>query len=84
MLTASAVRALVDAGGLVVSATLLESCGLPAADQRALELARSARFEPLPGGDKERLAHPLNGLSWVKMIFNWHTVAPPNTETFAP
>ncbi len=84
VLTNTVARALVDAGGLVVSATLLESCGLPTADQRALELTRSAHFEPLPGGDKERLAHPLNGLSWVKMIFNWHTVAPPIAETFAP
>ncbi|MCX6896138.1 MAG: energy transducer TonB [Verrucomicrobia bacterium] len=46
VLAASEVRVLVDAGGYVVSAVLLASCGLSAADQRALELARAARFEP--------------------------------------
>lgn len=83
VLAASEVRVLVDAGGHVVSAVLLAGCGLPAADQRALELARAARFEPLPDGARERLAHPLANLKRGKMIFQWHTVAPTG-ETPAP
>jgi len=67
---------LVDAGGYVVSAVLLGSCGLSAADLQAVELARAARFEPLPDGDRERLAHPLANLARGKMIFQWHTIAP--------
>lgn len=80
VLAASEVRVLVDAAGNVISAVLLTGCGLPAADQRALELASAARFEPLPDGDRERLAHPLANLVRGKMIFQWHTV-PPTAET---
>lgn len=76
ILSASEVRVLVDAGGDIVSAGLLTSCGLNEADQKALELARTARFEALTDGDKTRLAHPLAGLSSGKMIFQWRTLAP--------
>ncbi len=81
VLAPSEIRVLVDAAGNVISAVLLTSCGLPAADQRALEQASAARFEPLPDGDRERLAHPLANLALGKMIFQWHTVPPPVTET---
>lgn len=85
VLPATEVQTLVDAGGYVVSVTLLKSCGLSEADQRALELARTARFKPQPGGERERLIHPQAGLGWVKMIFDWHTVAPPaETPTANP
>ena len=38
------------------------------ADQRALELARAARFAPS------------SRLTIGRMIFNWHTVPPPDTN----
>ena len=57
------IRVLVDAVGLVRSATLLASSGLPAADASALELARGARFGPLAA------------VPWQtgNLVFRWHT-----------
>ncbi len=73
----SQVQVLVDAAGKVVSAVLLppdnllESAGhYDAADRRALELARAARFAPAPR------------LTFGRLIFNWHTV--PVTSTNEP
>lgn len=80
VLASSEVLVLVDAAGNVVSTVLLTGCGLPAADQQAVEQASAARFEPLPDGDHDRLAHPLANLARGKMIFQWHTM-PPLTET---
>ena len=76
-LTASEVRVMVDAGGFVVSVTLLKSCGLAGADQQALELARAVRFEPLRDGGRDRLSQPQTGLTWGTIIFQWHIVPPP-------
>ena len=82
ILTNSVVRGIVDAGGHVISSMMLAGCGLREADQKALDLVRTAQFKPLQDGEKTRLAHPLEGLSWGKMIFQWHTVAPaPATES---
>jgi hypothetical protein len=64
------IQALVDAIGNVVSVVLLESSGLETADQRALELARDARFSVA--------SHATIG----RMVFTWHTV--PFSETDAP
>ena len=71
----SKVQVLVDAAGNVVSAVLLPpDSGFTAADQydkadqRALELARAARFAPA------------SRLTVGRMIFNWHTVPPPATN----
>ena len=68
----SKVQVLVDEAGNVVSAVLLPSNNslealshYPDADQRALELARAARFAPAPH------------LTIGRMIFTWHTVPPP-------
>jgi len=70
LLTNSEVQVAVDADGRTFSATLLQSSGLPSADQRALELARAARFQPLPaaGGD---LDSSRARLTWGKLIFPW-------------
>jgi TonB family protein len=68
VLAPSVVQALVDAKGSVVSVVLLSSSGSEAANQRALELARAARFAPSPG------------LTIGRLVFNWHTVAPPATN----
>jgi hypothetical protein len=65
----SRVQALVDAAGNVVSVILLPpGSGLDAADQRALELARAARFAPA------------SRLTIGQLIFNWRTVPPPATN----
>ena len=71
----SKVQLLVNEAGDVVSAVLLPpDSGYTAADQydqadqRALELARAARFAPA------------SRLTVGRMIFNWHTVPPPATN----
>jgi TonB family protein len=68
VLAPSVVQTLVDAKGNVVSVALLSSSGLDAANQRALELVRAARFAPSPG------------LTIGRFVFDWHTVAPPVTN----
>ncbi|HEY3931505.1 MAG TPA: hypothetical protein VGM58_03960 [Verrucomicrobiae bacterium] len=72
----SVVQALVDAGGNVVSAVLLPSensleaaSHYDAADQRALEIARTMRFAPSAR------------LTFGKLIFNWHTVSLATTNS---
>jgi hypothetical protein len=72
----SVVQVLVDAAGNVVSTVLLPSdnsmeaaAHYDVADQRALELARAARFAPS------------SRLTVGRLIFNWHTVAPPATNS---
>ena len=71
----SKVQLLVDAAGNVVSAILLPSDNslevlghYDVADQRALDLARAARFAPAPR------------LTIGRMIFTWRTVPPPSTN----
>ena len=61
------VQVLVDTAGNVVSTVLLNPGGYDAADQRALEIARTLRFTP-----SARLA-------FGRIIFNWHTVPPVTT-----
>jgi hypothetical protein len=76
LIAPSKVQVLVDAAGNVVSAILLPpGSGYAAADQydradqRALELARTARFTPA------------SRLTVGRMTFNWHTVPPPATNS---
>jgi hypothetical protein len=85
LLTNSVVQVLVDAAGNVVSHTLLhpesgsKDPDQQRADERALELARAARFAPLPpAGDGP--ANPLRRLSRGALIFEWRTVARPATN----
>jgi TonB family protein len=59
------VQVLVDAAGHIVSTVMLAGSGVDSADQRALDLARAARFFPASG--------PALG----RIIFNWHTVPAP-------
>jgi TonB family protein len=69
VLAPSVVQAVVDAAGNVVSTVLLSPSGYDAADQSALELARAMRFAPS------------SRLTIGRMIYNWHTVPPPETNT---
>ncbi len=70
----SRVQVLVNAAGHVVSAVLLPSDNSGEmrdadADQRALELARAARFAPA------------SGLTLGTLVFGWRTIVPPATNT---
>ena len=66
----SRVQLLVDKDGTVASDVLLESSGYDAADQQALELARTLRFAPA------------DRLMFGEIDFHWHTV--PLATTNAP
>ena len=80
----SAVQVLVDAAGNVVSATLLPPDNYsdtlvtrdPAADQRAVEIARTFRFTPLSPDAGSVEANPVGHLTVGRLIFNWQTVSP--------
>ena len=73
LLTNSVVQVLTDPDGQILAATLLPpGSGSKAADQRALELARSARFAPV--------ARNSGHLTVGDLIFEWHTVPMPDTN----
>jgi TonB family protein len=76
LLADTVVQVLVRPDGQVFSATLLASCQLKEADQRALEVARGARFEPLRPAAAE----------WMEgeLIFQWHTEPLPAETKSAP
>jgi TonB family protein len=81
ILTNTVVQLLVDANGDPQLRTLLSSCGHSEADQFALKLAASARFQPLPNeGGREA---PSSSVTWGKMIFQWHTIPLPATNTLS-
>jgi TonB family protein len=66
ILNETIVEAIVGRDGLVISARILENCGLARVDQEALELAKRARF--LSAKSRENV--PEVG----KLIFRWHTL----------
>jgi hypothetical protein len=78
ILTNSVVQMLVDTDGKPVSATLLSKSGFSEADQHAVREAYRARFEPLNPGDPN---NPLAGLTWGQLIFEWHTLPLPATNS---
>lgn len=80
ILTNSVVQVLVDLDGNPYTATLLAKSGSAEADQHAVREARHARFEPLSLADP---AKPLAGLAWGQLIFEWHTLALPATNSTA-
>ncbi|HOX57044.1 MAG TPA: energy transducer TonB [Candidatus Paceibacterota bacterium] len=81
ILTNSVVQLIVDADGLPHSVTLLSGSGSRDADTHALHLAGAARFEPLSRSPGAPTPHPTAQLSWGRMIFLWHTVPPPRTNS---
>jgi hypothetical protein len=83
ILTNSVVQLLVDADGLPQSVTLLSGSGSRDADQYALDQAGAARFEPLSRDPSGPAPNPTTRLSWGRMIFRWHTLPPPPTNTSA-
>ena len=77
VLPPSFVRVRVDARGAVQSVTLLESCGLAAADQRAVETAHDLRFAPLVDAPSPYTVAPAGPMIAGEVEFHWHTVPPP-------
>lgn len=69
LLTNTVVQVLVTPEGEVMSFTLMSRSGSPAADQRAIEVSRAARF------DRQRVGPP--GLRKGALIFEWHGVPAP-------
>lgn len=72
VLRASVLQILVQPDGGIFSATLLSGSGLKAADEGALQLASTIRFQPLKPARAAMAAGFLSGT----LIFHWHTVAP--------
>jgi TonB family protein len=72
LVTNSVVQISANAVGEIVSARLLTRSGYPTADNEALAIARTARFQPDPDGKPS---------SWGKMIFQWSTLLPEATNS---
>jgi hypothetical protein len=77
ILSNTTVEAMVNADGLTVSTRLLTESGRKEADLHALQLAASARFEPLPRDNEGRRA---TELTWGRLVFLWHTLPLPATN----
>jgi hypothetical protein len=82
LLTNTVVQAVVDAEGRPVSVPiLLSGSGWSDADQYALQLVRTSRFDsvsrPGPGATPDSTAH----LTWGRLVFVWHTLPLLSTNT---
>jgi len=76
LLSNTVVQVMVDLQGRTFSPVVLERCGLKAADDRAVELAREMRFENMdPLGKLAGASHMTMG----ELVFQWHTI--PETTT---
>ena len=90
ILTSSEVSVAVDAHGDVFSVVLVAHCGptidtnAQNADARALLLAASARFQPIPPAVPARLSAASPRLQWGKLVFHWHTIPGTNMATAIP
>jgi TonB family protein len=79
LLTNTIIKLVVNAAGEPVSPPLLLSgSGAKEADEQALKLARTARFEPIGAGGPRSANQPVAQLTWGEMIFEWQTVAGTN------
>jgi hypothetical protein len=81
ILSNSIVRVSVTPEGDVFSQALLSRCGSPEADAYALNLAKSARFQPLRNGTAKPSGPDAE--QWGTLVFHWHTVAPPATNSLS-
>jgi TonB family protein len=74
LLTPTVVQVVVDAEGRLVSVpVLLSSSGSAHADNEALRLARTARFNSIAIGGPGK-ATGMTHLTWGRMIFDWQTL----------
>ena len=82
ILSNTVIKVIVDAlGQTLVAPDYKTSSGYKRADQEALDRARAARFEPLPGASKDSwAAHPLEGLAFGELVFEWYTFPPVGTN----
>jgi hypothetical protein len=78
LLSNSVVELTVDARGYAISAALLS--GSHEVDQRALELARHARFAPAPVAGFGPKPSSNMGLTIGTLIFHWRTAPPVSTN----
>jgi len=84
ILTNTIVRILVNAEGSPISAAVLSSSGLKAADDYAREEARSARFNSVATRGPHRNTNSLAGLAIGEIVFEWQTIPQPQTNSAAP
>jgi TonB family protein len=82
LLSNSVVRVMVNRSGRVLSHALLASSGSPDADQLALDLSRTARFQSLRTNDNGSVPDP-SGLAWGRLIFKWVTLPMTNSTSGA-
>jgi TonB family protein len=81
----SVVQIVVNAEGRPMSVpVLLSSSGYTKADDDALMLARTARFDSILTGGPGKVTNPMSHLTWGRMIFEWHTLPPTNTPSAGP
>ena len=82
LLTDSVVQIVVNSEGWPISVpVLLSSSGSKEADDHALRLARTARFDTIISGGPGKVTNPLADLTWGRMIFEWQTVPVPPTNS---
>lgn len=74
VLARTEVQVMVDERGRVIAANLLAECGLPAADRRAVDLARECAFAQMPNA----------GLTVGNLVFEWATVSATNAPANSP
>lgn len=84
ILLPSEVQVLVDASGHPISAVLLGSSGLPAADLHALELVHRAVFGPDQAALEQQPNDPAAGLLSGRLEFFWATLPPDGNGTADP
>jgi len=84
ILTNTIVKVLVTAEGVPVSAAVLSSSGLKAADDFAREQVRSARFESVVTDGPQRSTNTPAGLTIGEILFEWQTVPVPPTNSVPP
>lgn len=81
LLADSVVQIVVDSEGRPASVpVLVSSSGSPTADQDALRLAQTARFNSVASSGPGKVANPLAHLTWGRMIFEWQTLPLPATN----
>ena len=81
ILASSQVQVGVDQAGSVFSAVLLAKSGSKPADDSALNLARTAHFQPwLWTNPGQPTVAAQNRLHWGRLVFHWRTIAPPATN----
>ena len=84
LLTPTVVQLLIDSRGWPASIALLSSSGRGDVDQFALQQARTARFEPLLDREPEQPSLISSPLSWIQLVFDWHTLPAPFTNGVIP